>query len=596
MENSSDNITLKTIGDFSKLKHNFFIPSYQRGYRWKKQQVTDLLSDIWDFHAKTPGPNEFYCLQPVIVKNKQVEGQNVFEVIDGQQRLTTIYIILAYMKSINLPVTDVPFSLEYETRSDSTAFLQTMNDKDFLNSKAKDKEDNIDFFYMYSALEFIKKWFEEHEEDTGILAMRLYDVLKNKVKIIWYEVDQFIDGIELFTRINSGKISLTDAELVKALFLKRNNFADNNNAVDQFRLKQLEIAGAWDRIEYSLQNNDFWYFLTTTEKMNKYENRIEFILDMMAAQINNSQNKNKFKKENSEHFTFLVFNWLIENQKAGTSKFLVDDLWLQIKNYYMILEEWFENREMYHFIGYLVTAGVSIDKIKIETQEKTKTDLIKYLKDKVKDTIMFKKEAIKNIEDLDYNYHAKIIKNILLLFNIISLQSNRESSVRFCFDKYKTEKWDIEHIHAVNSKMPVSDEDCKEWLREIVKNMDIDNRSLKDTIVNMLKEDIVNRDNFEELYSEILKEYGMTEEENINSLFNLTLLDSTTNKSYKNHIFPLKRKRIIENDKNGIFVPLCTKNVFLKYYSRNIKQMDIWAKDDGEDYVQAIKEVLAEYI
>lgn len=146
MENSSDNITLKTIGDFSKLKHNFFIPSYQRGYRWKKQQVTDLLSDIWDFHAKTPGPNEFYCLQPVIVKNKQVEGQNVFEVIDGQQRLTTIYIILAYMKSINLPVTDVPFSLEYETRSDSTAFLQTMNDKDFLNSKAKDKEDNIDFF------------------------------------------------------------------------------------------------------------------------------------------------------------------------------------------------------------------------------------------------------------------------------------------------------------------------------------------------------------------------------------------------------------------------------------------------------------------
>lgn len=449
---------------------------------------------------------------------------------------------------------------------------------------------------MYSALEFIKKWFEEHEEDTGILAMRLYDVLKNKVKIIWYEVDQFIDGIELFTRINSGKISLTDAELVKALFLKRNNFADNNNAVDQFRLKQLEIAGAWDRIEYSLQNNDFWYFLTTTEKMNKYENRIEFILDMMAAQINNSQNENKFKKENSEHFTFLVFNWLIENQKAGTSKFPVDDLWLQIKNYYMILEEWFENREMYHFIGYLVTAGVSIDKIKIETQEKTKTDLIKYLKDKVKDTIMFKKEAIKNIEDLDYNYHAKIIKNILLLFNIISLQSNRESSVRFCFDKYKTEKWDIEHIHAVNSKMPVSDEDCKEWLREIVKNMDIDNRSLKDTIVNMLKEDIVNRDNFEELYSEILKEYGMTEEENINSLFNLTLLDSTTNKSYKNHIFPLKRKRIIENDKNGIFVPLCTKNVFLKYYSRNIKQMDIWAKDDGEDYVQAIKEVLAEYI
>ena len=105
-ENIMNNqIALKKINDILEL--NFFIPSYQRGYRWTEQQVNDLLNDIWEFINK---PNkqqgEFYCLQPIVVKtctdefvkNNQLESEfdnKWYEVVDGQQRLTTIFIILS---------------------------------------------------------------------------------------------------------------------------------------------------------------------------------------------------------------------------------------------------------------------------------------------------------------------------------------------------------------------------------------------------------------------------------------------------------------------------------------------------------------------
>ena len=111
---------------------NFYIPSYQRGYRWTEQQVKDLLNDIDEF--KQEGDN-WYCLQPLVVKKtildidqfkqeieSKTELQEIivalnrqirYEVIDGQQRLTTIFIILSYFGATNI------FDIEYETRKES---------------------------------------------------------------------------------------------------------------------------------------------------------------------------------------------------------------------------------------------------------------------------------------------------------------------------------------------------------------------------------------------------------------------------------------------------------------------------------------------
>ena len=88
-----------TVSEISGKK--FFIPAYQRGYRWTEQQVLDLLNDVNEF--KTGGDNAWYCLQPLVVRLMNPEDKRLvlendksewYEVIDGQQRLTTTFLII----------------------------------------------------------------------------------------------------------------------------------------------------------------------------------------------------------------------------------------------------------------------------------------------------------------------------------------------------------------------------------------------------------------------------------------------------------------------------------------------------------------------
>ena len=70
------------------------------------------------------------------------------------------------------------------------------------------------------------------------------------------------------------------------------------------------------------------------------------------------------------------------------------------------------------------------------------------------------------------------------------------------------------------------------------------------------------------------------------------MLDSSTNRSYKNSVFPIKRRKIIEREKNGTFVPICTKNVFMKFYSTDVEQMSFWGEKDREQYLTDIEETI----
>lgn len=105
----------------------FYVPSYQRGYRWGKEEVTRLLEDIYTNGNKT------YCLQPVVVR----KDGNRYELIDGQQRLTTLFILLQYIKREYKPKISLKYELIYETRESSAKYLNDI-DETLANS-------NIDF-------------------------------------------------------------------------------------------------------------------------------------------------------------------------------------------------------------------------------------------------------------------------------------------------------------------------------------------------------------------------------------------------------------------------------------------------------------------
>lgn len=229
-----NNIILETkfVADISG---SFNIPSYQRGYRWSETEVVRLLDDIYQNGKKN------YCLQPVVVRKKEDQ----YELIDGQQRLTTLYLIYKYMKNVNPFFNEPAFTLSYQTRDQSEEFLKTLD--------MTKQDDNIDFWFIAKAYNTIKEWFEQ---DLQIRVMHIFEYLKEDVKIIWYEVGESEDAISLFTRLNIGKIPLTSAELVKAMFLSR------DNAENMRREKQEEISLQWDGIERELHNESLWFFLT----------------------------------------------------------------------------------------------------------------------------------------------------------------------------------------------------------------------------------------------------------------------------------------------------------------------------------------------
>lgn len=102
--------SLKNIEQLKDI--HFLVEDYQRGYKWASTEVTQLLNDINEFEGKG-----FYCLQPVVVK--RAKEKDVVELIDGQQRITTIYLILSFLGSQS-------YSIEYRTRESSGEFLRTL--------------------------------------------------------------------------------------------------------------------------------------------------------------------------------------------------------------------------------------------------------------------------------------------------------------------------------------------------------------------------------------------------------------------------------------------------------------------------------------
>ena len=554
------------------LNYDFFIPSYQRGYRWDRQQIEDLLEDILEFSnigGKESG--EFYCLQPVILKK---DGENRFKLIDGQQRLTTIYIILSYFEDISKIVKNYEkiFSITYETRQDSKSFLEN------IRNITKADETNIDYYHMSQAYLIVQEWFESRSN----LKLNFFNTLtnnnfdkdgkdiSNNVRVIWYEIEEQESEIEVFTRINSGKIPLTNAELIKALFLNSKNFENNEQS-----LRQIEISKEWDEMEYSLQNNEFWYFLT---KDKNYPTRIELVFEIYA----NIELKDRY--DTYRYFANqdnIVEIWSKNNES--------------IKKVFLSLKYWFNTRKLYHIIGFLIseekeTARSIYHSFKNQTKTQFKNDLYGRIRKLIN---------IDDLEDLEYGKNSSEIKQTLLLFNIATILNNRDSYIRFSFDKFNNDNWSLEHIHAQNEKSFSNIDTQKEWLIDTMKYinncMESKNKKVRKNmssrINKALKKDKI--DDFDSLQNDIFDIFGMSD---IHTIENLALLSSKNNTSLSNNIFPIKRDIVIDMDKKGAFIPICTKNVFLKYYSKDISKLYFWHQDDRDEYVSEIKNVLNKFL
>jgi hypothetical protein len=452
--------------------------------------------------------------------------------------------------------------LDYETRKKSQEYLAEKLDE-------KDNFDNIDFHHMNIAYRTIKEWFSKAEKHTDFDIKNFESKLCFSAKVIWYETADE-DEISVFKRINKGKIPLTNSELVKALFLNSSNF--DTDKKDVVYLKQLEIASEWDRIEYALQNDSFWYFISDESPSIP---RIDFLFDLMSK---------KRERENADtYFTFRYFN---KKFKPNDDKKIIKN-WKEIKDYFLTIEEWYLDRVLYHKIGFLISSGTHISEILSEKYDSgrqySKTQFVEYLDSKIKE------RTFGDIDELEYGNDSRKIKNILLLHNIQTMLNNTEETTKFPFDRFKKEKWDLEHIAAIKEEKSLKTRDNQnKWLSGLREYI-IDDDQLKKEIDDSARD-------FDKLYPRILNYFSENKKhEDINNISNLVLLNADINRSYKNTVFPRKREEIIKYDKSGRFIPICTKNVFMKYYSNSVRQFSYWGKEDRKSYYDDIVKTLAIY-
>ena len=527
--------------------------------------------------------------------------------------MTTIKILLIHLTQ------DYSYSIEYETRNGS---------KDFLNdicNKNEDDANDIDFYHMWRTKKTLDMWFAAKDEDYKKI---FFDVLQGKVKFIWYESkDQ--DPISVFTRLNIGKIPLTDAELIKALFLNQSNFSNIDNAA-AIRLYQQEIAAEWDNIEYTLQDDEFWLFIHSLE-WNK-PTRIDFIFDLMQEKNVLELSKDLYGKIGcDEHKSFRYFyEYFKFHQNDIDGKTLRDDIWRKVKEYFQIFQEWYNDLELYHYIGYLIENGwvTTGDLVKIWKEKSKKEDFVAEIKSKISEKLPKEKPLTQEYEIPE---HPKTqCRPLLLLFNIQTvIDQNKELAssdkyqlgafYKFPFHLYKKEGqkannkgWEIEHIASNAGDDLTKLESRKIYLAGI--NYVFKNNELKEKIDDFIKDGKV--EIFNDIYYLLQKmpDFSSIPEDKKNYIWNFALLDSTTNEEYQNSPFPVKRICVLAKDRGqkaklqlnennelqityekGIaFVPPCTRNVFTKAYTDIPTALNAWTVNDAGNYLRKMNKTLSD--
>ena len=609
----------------------FFIPDYQRGYRWKESQVQQLLNDILEFEYERGNENKFYCLQPLVVMQ---DPNNGWIVIDGQQRLTTLFIILTCIEKMLYKEKAILYSIKYQNKPQMHDWLDLLG---VVGSEIEINEDDIDAYHITNAYTTVKKWLED-KDDLRAIGAEIREKIRLYTRFIWYEVKGNVAPEIIFTNINMGKIKLTNAELIKALLLKKDNYIGESE--EDIKTSQIKMSTAWDLMEATLQREDLWRFMTGSGKFSVSDTHMELIFRIMAREIikKRVEKHPEFYVENEEQlnketYTFIIFSRELDYLKkekieAKKDKYkysnLLNDFWSEIESFFNMFLDWYDDREWYHLIGVLLANDQNQDeeyfmKLCDLYRSHTKTEFVSELKKQIISELQFQdsenEEFVFTIEVLreylnSLQYSGKKaekdrIRNILLLFNVISMQQNVDSYPRFPFDAFQRQKWDIEHIHSLTTDRAQNKKEREEWLKEAKPYIDsavgmpLKLRDAVNSIYSQSAYDDSVAAQYDEMYNMVVAFFAgekTAEETPINEISNLTLLDQKTNRGYGNAIFPVKRKKILEKSGVDNFIPLCTKNVFLKYYSKTVSQMYLWDKNDRRDYFDTMLQTLFNYL
>ncbi len=617
----------------SKYK-KFNVPSLQRTYRWGEKEITLLLNDLYEFYnTNEDSTNDFYPLQPLILK-KSNKNDDTWNVLDGQQRLTTIKLIASYLGMGK----DYCLDISYDTREKTKDFLDNIS-----NKKEEDVGKSMELYYIFHAYEVIEAWFQKKEGRKFVEDKERKNAIKNvlfekeRTRFVVQERNIDDDEAKTFQNINQGRIPLSCSELIKALFLGHifeNNKIDNSCRfvyssdgyglfipIDPIKERQsltrLQniIAKEWDDIETVLMHDEFYSFVCPEK--DRSINRMDFLFEVVCG-------NEKYKKYKTDD----PFNAIYERIKDDKNANIVDTIshcWNEVVKCFNRMQKLYYDFDAYHLVGFCICEdiGISEDFYKYCNEDEKLDEFKTAIRVKIKGKVLsgLKTDDLDEwLKGLRYKENKDQIKEILLLHN---LQSYSYEKIRFPFNLYDGGKnYDIEHIHAT-AEEKADKKSRYEWYINNNSAIKKTIEKLKDsnliTLFNSFEEashgqkkldkfkndkefnklrDIMIIDNFD---NDDAKEYFSTKD----GIWNLCLLDSTTNRTYKNSLFITKREMILkkakgEMDKEDYVYPLllCTERIFLKFYSDvdSDDNLNFWTKNNREAYLKDISKKVTDFL
>jgi hypothetical protein len=562
-------------------KNNFLIPTYQRGYKWSsgtdESQVDVLLRDLFNaYEAK----NGRYYLQFLTLKEKDDE----LEVIDGQQRLTTlsiIFCILFYRLGKNGPDNFVIDRLKYQTRQNFIEKFIYNNIKSLLDSSdweaftAKNPQhDNQDVFYIFKAVITIECFLDNNV--TDINGFREY--ISSEVYLIINLLDENLNSEKIFVNVNKG-VNLNDEDLVKGLLITKLplDLRNQKNRATEVEINEIRtnLGRQWDDLSNWAQREDIRVFFKSE---NMARSRLDWLIRFTFPEVT---------EDASGHPMFNHFDKLYS--RRGSS---AQNIFQSLRRTKMMLNDWFNEPEIGNLLGFLLSAKNGPRKESLLKEiglMSTKTDMLGHLKSA--SLSLLPVNADLKLRELNYEDNPTQLFNVFLILDIMKFLpiGTRKASV-YDFTKIVREDWSLEHIFPQNAK------DFKGIRHLSLADLEI-MRELLDKDIENLKadtsEESIRLQAFHQKLLTATEGFILEDEDKVNlvsllrsnaselhTIGNLALLERNMNSSLSNHYFNRKREILVKKISEGKFVPYHTYDVFSKLIISNTNGLQIWSKDD----------------
>lgn len=597
------------ISIFSKEGVSFNIPDYQRGYKWTDDNINELLDDVNKFKMDESNPDAFYCIQNITLVNSG-EG-NQYNVIDGQQRLTTLGILLCFIGKQNL----VANKLCYSVRESTGQFIKDwIVSRRFWTESCAPEPKHMDEWYIQNAARVIQKWYDTKgwlagvngSENKSVEESVFEEKLCEHTKLIVNILSERGTEHQTFANINSVKVPLDGADLIRAILITRslNDILKGSPTVATIRTYRVRMGMELDEMAIWWKNDDIKLFFGR----------------MIPEKFDNAAKLQNFNKDVHPIDTLYLLYYLSKGKNVNEFSirfFEENNDYLEFRSLHNSFKDWFNDRDIYHYLGFLyANYPIRLPFSELHTMwesSRDRSDFVGKIKAIICEELVkgyakegeqlsytdAKERLLGEVRKLNTNWYgdnSSKCSKLLALRDILLLSKSKDTSVREPVSFFGSNNENLEHIGCQN---PCEEKmNDKQYWVDCIDSLPNDARSE----FSKLKEEIEKAESVDETLR--IKIKNQFTELGFNSIGNLVLLNGSVNQGFGNAKFSNKKMAIINNyynyNKGGkTGKGIGTKGAYIRPWTLNVfigTEKNDWGSEEISKSLLEISEELSAFL